>query len=66
MKTPQETIARLQSQLDECRRDGGPGGVCSSGGCDQMTPKQADNAGTGERELDAMADQRKCAKKQAA
>jgi len=31
-----------------------------------MTPKQADNAGTGERELDAMADQRKCAKKQAA
>jgi len=37
-----------------------------------MTPKQADNAGTGERasaataerELDAMADQRKCAKKQ--
>jgi len=42
--------------------------------CDQMTPTQADNAGTGERasaataerELDAMADQRKCAKKQAA
>ena len=74
MKTPQDTIAHLQSQLDECRRDGGPGGVCSSGGCDQMTPKQADNAGTGERasaataerELDAMADQRKCAKKQAA
>ena len=29
-----------------------------------MTPKQADSAATAERELDAMADQRKCAKKQ--
>ena len=73
-KSIRDQLAHLQSQLDECRRDGGPGGVCSSGGCDQMTPKQADNAGTGERasaataerELDAMADQRKCAKKQAA